>query len=52
MPPFSRVRLPPTPRRNRFVVARAGQQFLVNTAADQPSDEPIRVLVNWLSAKR
>jgi hypothetical protein len=32
-------------------VAPDGQRFLVNTALSQMSDEPIHVLVNWLSAK-
>jgi dipeptidyl aminopeptidase/acylaminoacyl peptidase len=36
----------PEPRRNRFVVTRDGQRFLVNTAPGQTT-EAIEVLVNW-----
>jgi len=39
-------------RRNRFVVTRDGQRFLVNLIPEQTSDAPIHVLVNWLPAKR
>jgi Tol biopolymer transport system component len=35
------------PRRNRFVVTRDGQRFLVNSALTQ-SGEQIDVLVNWM----
>jgi Tol biopolymer transport system component/predicted Ser/Thr protein kinase len=42
----------PDPRRNRFVVSRDGQRFLFNAAAEQASDAPIQVLVNWRPPKR
>jgi len=49
--PLFEMSLPPEPRRNRLVVTRDGQRFLVNTPVEQTS-EPIDVLVNWLPAKR
>ena len=45
--PLFEVRLAPEARRNRFVVTRDGQRFLVNTPVEG-AGEPIRVLVNWL----
>jgi hypothetical protein len=36
----------PEPRRNRFVVTRDGQRFLVNTAPGQTT-EAVEVLMNW-----
>jgi hypothetical protein len=48
--PLFEMLLPPEPRRNRFVVTRDGQRFLVNTPVEQTS-EPIDVLVR-LPAKR
>ncbi len=48
--PLFEVRLPEQ-RRNRFVVTRDGQRFLVNTAFE-PTFQPIQVLVNWLPSKR
>jgi hypothetical protein len=50
--PLFEVRLLPDPRRNRYVVAPDGQRFLVSTPSERTGDEPIRVLVNWLSARR
>jgi hypothetical protein len=41
----------PEQRRNRFVVTRDSQRFLVNTAFEQ-TFQPIQVLVNWLPARR
>lgn len=49
--PLFEIRLLPEVRRNRYVVARDGQRFLVNTTLGQTS-EPIHVLVNWLPSKR
>jgi hypothetical protein len=43
------VRLPEQ-RRNRYVVTRDGQRFLVNKALEEAL--PIQVLVNWLPSKR
>ncbi len=47
--PLFEVRLPEQ-RRNRFVVTRDGQRFLVNTALEG-TFQPIQVLVNWLPSK-
>ncbi len=33
--------------RNRYVVTRDGQRFLILVLADDPSDDPITVVVNW-----
>jgi Tol biopolymer transport system component len=49
--PLFEVRLPLEVRRNRFVVTRDGQRFLVNTALEE-TIEPIQVLVNWLRSKQ
>jgi Tol biopolymer transport system component len=49
--PLFEVRLPTAPRRNRYVVTRDGQRFLVTAVGDE-TPSPIDVLVNWLPSKR
>ena len=44
--PLFETRLPPQ-RRNRYVVSRDGQRFLVNTPLEQTAAFPFHVLVNW-----
>ena len=50
--PLFEVPLPTEPRRNRYLVARDGQRFLVNTPIKRQHGDPIHVLVNWLAGSR
>ncbi len=49
--PLFEVRVPPEPRRNRYLASGDGQRFLVNTLLER-KEEPIEVLVNWLPSGR
>jgi hypothetical protein len=41
------IRLSPEVRRNRYLVSKDGQRFLVNAFVDQGELPTVRVVLNW-----